>query len=120
MQRNRKKVFFQILAKISQEAQQINHKFIVLVKQIYTTKSVQHKWHFYLWWTFSSKNTFLFIFTHFWWKNSSQTEEHVIKYFSGLLSSKFQRRLQITFIFVMYDFHLFKRFVIFGNCLQLF
>ena len=117
MQRNRKKVFFQILAKISQEAQQINHKFIVLVKQIYTTKSVQHKWHFYLWWTFSSKNTFLFIFTHFWWKNSSQTEEHVINIFFRITFIKvptaFANHIHICYV-------RFQRFVIFGNCLQLF
>ena len=97
--------------------------FFVLVKQIYTKKSVQHKWHIQLWWTFSDKNNSLFISTHFWWKHSSQTEEHAINIllsFSGSLSSKFQRYLQNTSIFVMYDFHLFERFVIFGNGLQWF
>ena len=97
---------------------------MVLVKQIYTTKSVQHKWHFHLWWNFSSKNTYLFIFTHFWWKHSSQTEEHACHKHTFIF-------FRITFVkvpmafakhihIVMYDFHLFERFVIFGNGLQLF
>ena len=104
----------------------MNHIFIIIVRQICISQFVQHKWHFHLLWTFSSKNTSLFIFTHFWWKHSSQTEQHAINKPSsfflcfGSLSSKFQRHMQNTCTYVMYDLHLFERFAIFGNGSNLF
>ena len=78
----------------------------------------------HFWWTFSSRNTYLFIFTHFWWKHSSQTEEHACHKHTFIFFKITFVKVPMAFAkhihIVMYDFHLFERFVIFGNGLQLF
>ena len=117
-------VFFVALAKIKQvwSSTNIDHIFVVIVRQICITQSIQQKWHFSLLRTFSSKNTSLFIFTHFWWNHFSQTEQHAIN--KSLSFQDHYRQISNdickTHLYVMYDLHLFECFVIFANGLNLF